>query len=318
MDFLIRFLSRISSRFKWDILYRIIAGLPVKDRRTLVFRLLQEDADQITFERDNTSWTGYTWDESTSWSLFVDGPDAGREIQSLIPWMKSQSRFESGRNIIIEAGANIGITTIPLAQQSECVIAAIEPNPENFSLLQQNIKQNGLEDRVICIQKAVLNKKGPAVMGLQSGASGGAEIQGQNAQFGIEAKGHLVQDRIEVQGDTVMSILADQNIAPHQVAFVWSDIQGSEPDLIQHGDPLWAAGVPLFLEIEPVLLRQRSSIADLITMVESKFHAFIEIQNLIDQGTQAIQIPISRIGMVFDQHDNDHSHTEVLLIPIEP
>lgn len=315
MNFLVQTLARVSSFFNWDILYRICTRLTTKDRRILAMRLLGEDAETITFKRDDIVWTGYAWDKTTSLTLFVHGNDAGREISSLLTWMKSRGRLNSDKPYIIEAGANIGISTIPLARQSDRIVLAIEPCPENFSLLQRNISQNGLDDRIICVQKAILDKKGNAQMALQSGATGGAEIQQQNSSLGLEARGFKKKGVVEVQGDTIMALLNEQQISPNEVGFVWSDIQGSETFLIKRGEPLWSSGVPLYLEIEPISLSTKYSIDGFIKLVEKYFHSYIEIQNLIEKGTRAELNPISGIREIVESYRDSISHADVLLIP---
>jgi hypothetical protein len=51
---------------------------------------------------------------------------------------------------IIDAGANIGLASLYLAQAfRECRILAVEPDPDNFEILIHNVRR--LKDRVVCV-----------------------------------------------------------------------------------------------------------------------------------------------------------------------
>lgn len=56
--------------------------------------------------------------------------------------------------VVVDIGAHIGGTTILCANRGAKVYA-YEPEPENFNLLLENIKINGVEDRIDCFQKGV-------------------------------------------------------------------------------------------------------------------------------------------------------------------
>jgi FkbM family methyltransferase len=62
----------------------------------------------------------------------------------------------SAARTILDVGANVGSFTIWAARRSPGArLVAIEPNPETFSLLEANIRENGLQDRVMAINAAV-------------------------------------------------------------------------------------------------------------------------------------------------------------------
>lgn len=58
---------------------------------------------------------------------------------------------------IVDLGAHIGSFTVPLAKKAgrSGRVLAIEANPDTFRLLESNVIQNGLDDRVTCINAAI-------------------------------------------------------------------------------------------------------------------------------------------------------------------
>lgn len=50
--------------------------------------------------------------------------------------------------VIIDVGANVGAPTLHFAALTDRCIFAVEPAPETFEILQDNIRKNGLEARV--------------------------------------------------------------------------------------------------------------------------------------------------------------------------
>jgi FkbM family methyltransferase len=70
-----------------------------------------------------------------------------------------------GKPIVVDIGAHHGAYAIILgkiAQKRGGKVIAIEPNPESFDVLKDNVRLNNLENTVVCEQIAVLGKSGVA------------------------------------------------------------------------------------------------------------------------------------------------------------
>jgi FkbM family methyltransferase len=62
----------------------------------------------------------------------------------------------NGLRTIVDIGAHVGTFTVWAAVRSpNARILSVEPNPETFRLLQRNIRDNGLEERVVAVNAAV-------------------------------------------------------------------------------------------------------------------------------------------------------------------
>ena len=125
-----------------------------RQRRVRALHLLEGEAERMTFRRGDLQWTTYVKDY-ISRRLFIRGEYQVKEIKALMDWLSGPRGPDAARAIIVDAGANIGTTALPMARMTDKRIIAIEPVPSNFELLQRNVEDNGLADRITCVQMAV-------------------------------------------------------------------------------------------------------------------------------------------------------------------
>ena len=121
-------------------------------------------------------------------------------------------------NVIIDVGANVGALTLHFAALTDLHILAVEPTPETLEILQDNIKRNGLEARVQCIQSAISTEPGHLTLVWnpkpgQVEVMGNGDIQG----FGLVGEEHRP---IEVACLSLDDLIHDQEVPPQQIAFV--------------------------------------------------------------------------------------------------
>jgi FkbM family methyltransferase len=68
---------------------------------------------------------------------------------------------------IVDVGAHVGTFTVWASLRSpRAHILAVEPNPETFAFLERNIRDNGLQDRVIAVNAAVGTEPGTGTLEL--------------------------------------------------------------------------------------------------------------------------------------------------------
>jgi FkbM family methyltransferase len=73
----------------------------------------------------------------------------------------------AGLQTIVDIGAHVGTFTVWAALRSpRARILAVEPNPQTFAFLEQNIRDNGLHDRVIAVNAAVGAESGAGTLEL--------------------------------------------------------------------------------------------------------------------------------------------------------
>jgi FkbM family methyltransferase len=265
-----------------ELAWRASRGLSRAERRALALRLLEDEAEEITFRRDGTRWTAFPWDHMISGLLFVTGGFQVREVEAVLAWMACHGRFAPPGDVIVDVGANIGTSTIPFAQaRPGCRVVAIEPVPDVFAVLRRNVADNGLTGRVTCVEAAIsADGRDRAEMILPAGNGGGGEIRRPDRQPSFAGR-HAVRGVVDVRAAGLADLLRAHGVAPERVAFVWSDSQGSETDVIASGSSLWAAGVPLFTELDPSTWGGRDGVEAFLAVAFRHFAAFIDAETLI-------------------------------------
>ncbi len=325
-------LNKIAYHLNLDLLWRVCRFLPASDGLKLGYGILaseekqdgptfsilldllqRREVEKITFHRNGTVWNAPAWDINITLHLLTDGGYQQPEMKMVIAWLQQHGYF-AGKNTIVDLGANIGTTCIPLAQQTGCKIIAVEPVPENYNLLQENVRQNGLQGEIICVRKAISNEPGVADMVLPDLNCGGAFMKDalREAKFlqGIERRNVM-----SVETDTLMNILQSNKVEPAQIAFVWCDVEGCETSVTATGKPLWSAGIPLFIEVFPGMLERQTELGTFISTMEACFDSFIDRVELVKDTIKTKPRPISEFGALVESLAAKDAGTDVLLIP---
>ena len=71
----------------------------------------------------------------------------------------------SGCATIVDVGANIGLFALWAARELPAArIISLEPFPETFQLLEENVRANSLQARILCVQRALAGQTGERQM----------------------------------------------------------------------------------------------------------------------------------------------------------
>ncbi|MCZ7647059.1 MAG: FkbM family methyltransferase [Planctomycetota bacterium] len=262
----------------------------LKERRRALFRLLEGQAEVITFVRDGVRWTVNLADRGVARRTFVHGDWQAEEIRSLTAWLKAHGYLEAPRTHALDIGANIGSPSLSLARVTGMQVWSIEPAPENFALLERNVKDNGLHERIRCFNLALTASRRTVALSLHESRSGGHKI-------GVSEGGltERFKDSVPVQGMPLDELMAEHGLEPARVAFVWSDCQAGEPDVVATGTRLWAAGAPLYAEVWPKGLEARGDLDGFIGLLRKHFKSMIWGAELEARGARAQAISLDRL-----------------------
>lgn len=270
----------------------------IKNR--LALEVLVRRQREMTFERNGFFWTGPTTCTITR-AIYIDGRHQDSVIPQLQPWILND------RPYIVNVGANIGDTALPLTRVAKHVIA-IEPSPETFRRLEINVQNNGLQDRITCHQVAISTTTGTTAMVLAA-QPGNNEILGEDGKVGFDGQDQRVEI-VNVPTRPLTELLRSSGVTPEQVALVWSDTQGFESQVVLSGTELWAASVPLWVEVWPRGLDCHGGTQQFIDVCTQQFRQFLCAADLAKTPQ-----PIGNLQDVVMEIRDRELNTDILMLP---
>jgi FkbM family methyltransferase len=286
--------------------------------RSILFELLRLHGQWITCERNETLWTLATEDGGISKKIFVKGQYQVKETQQLVRFLKENGHLPPDRPVAIDVGANIGVPSIPLAKSTTLQIVAIEPLPQAFQLLKQNVYQNGLADRIRCVQAAIETESGSVDMVMKGKVYGKSEVRVSEGQQGFGTTNESNQV-VSVKAERLDSILIAEGFGMDQVCLVWSDTQGHEAQVLESGGELWENGVPFYTEVWPYGLEAHNNREKFSALAKQYFTRYILKDELIERGPQVQSTPVAEIDAMMTElrarGTNGAGHTDILLLP---
>jgi N-acetylglucosaminyl-diphospho-decaprenol L-rhamnosyltransferase len=134
--------------------------------------------------------------------------------------------------IAVDAGANVGFWTVPLAQRAAMTggyVIAAEPVPANLERLAENVVRNGVCDHVEIVGAALTETRAPMTM-VRRGDSD-LECSTGNAAVFIDDGGDARLAKLEVPGLPLDDVLEERG-RPH-VDVIKADIEGHEDSFLR-------------------------------------------------------------------------------------
>ena len=193
-------------------------------------------------------------DESIGRTLYCTGQYELDLMSKTMAFLRSIDKCPQSGGVIVDVGANNGVISVGMLYTREFARAiAIEPEPRNFALLERNVDQNGLKDKVICLPYAASYQKGEIQLELSRTNSGDHRVRLKNAPLRSPQKyRESTRDVISVQAERIDDILA---AVPEEItrgiALAWVDVQGFEGHVFMGGERLFSSKIPVVAEIWP-------------------------------------------------------------------
>ncbi len=200
------------------------------------------------------------------------------------------NKFNSS-GTLLDIGANIGVTSIGwlhyrLAQRA----IAIEPEPNNFRLLQQNVRQNHFEAQMILLRLACSDLQSEAEMQLEPRNLGGHYVHQEPFQVSVSAGTRVQTERL----DRLIPTLPPE--FTENLALIWIDAEGYEGKTFVGGEHLFQRDIPVVAEIFPSALhRAGTNRAEFCAILASFWSNF-----WVTQQRQFVRYPISEFGELWD------------------
>jgi FkbM family methyltransferase len=147
-------------------------------------------------------------------------------------------------DIVVDVGAHMGRYTIIASKRvgPNGKVIAIEAHPGNFEMLNRNVRLNGLTN-VMSINYAVYSKETKIKLYLPGGESG-------YAVFNTVALTRTEEKFVEVNANTLDSILQQNGIRPEEVNWIKIDVEGAEFEVLKGAHSILSKSKDIVLLIE--------------------------------------------------------------------
>lgn len=220
------FLCLLGFKQKANLLYRYLYKKNRDYHDNLISSYLNENSEYWIFgdlllKKNNNYWSYYEaihhcedilmsdryYQSKNPIDFFIAGINEG-------PYENKYVQI-SENDVIIDAGANIGIFSLLALKKGAKKIYSFEPNKKTFETLEENIRLNSGENIIEPIQKGLFDKKDSSQF-IESG--GGSRIVG-------------LMESIEGDTTTISLISLDEFVQENnikRVNFIKADIEGSE------------------------------------------------------------------------------------------
>ena len=194
--------------------------------------------------------------------------------------------------VVMDVGGYVGMSSIGFLNFNLFDNAIIfEPNPNSFSLIEKNIKQNNFSDQITAFNVALSNKNSELLMELSHKNFGDHRIR----QEGPVQEGYYHEEvRKIISVDSVAFddfIKKNPQINFKNISMVWMDIQGHEGKFLQGANNfLSSQKIPVVMEFWPYgILRSGTTKNDFLENLVKLFthfyivdNEFTELQNILN------------------------------------
>lgn len=149
-------------------------------------------------------------------------------IENTIAFLQKEGWLKAGtNNTVLDIGANIGMIGIALLRKKFFDKSwEFEPSPYSFRLLEKNVKQNNLEEKIRCFNIALSSENDLFEFELAEGNSGDNRVK-----LTSEKGKRKEQKRktIEINANTFDHFLLEHSeLSSSEIDLIWMDIQGHE------------------------------------------------------------------------------------------
>jgi FkbM family methyltransferase len=181
-------------------------------------------------------------------SVFLKYAQTGRWAESTNAIIAAFFDANGSKGVYLDIGANIGLTTIPIARRPAVTCYAFEPEPENFRNLSINVAANCLHANVKLLQSAVFDRESVLEFELAPNNLGDHRIRLGDGEKGLQ--GEDQRQTIQVPAAPLDAMVGEIE-GPLAIKI---DTQGAEPFVVAGGRRTLAAADLLIMEWSPYLM----------------------------------------------------------------
>jgi FkbM family methyltransferase len=285
-----------------NVLLHGVRALPARAKRTIFAELAKTSDADFGIAGDIARRAGLTGFVAEGDSGVIRG--ALDDEAALAKYARERSWSPNERSLFknlfaeyggtyLDIGANIGLTLIPISQNSHVECYAFEPDPTNFRYLSENVSVNCHAKNVRLLNLALYNKETTVPFEISEGHSG------DNRLSLTESAGQLGEQnrkRILVAAKRLDDVV-DNPVRPIAAKI---DVQGAEPFVIEGGQKNLSQAQLLSLEFWPYsMLRMDGDVDGLITFLTENFQE--GSVSIGDKDEQVSWRPISSVSSLLQK-----------------
>jgi len=217
-------------------------------------------------------------------SIYTKGHYKKDIFEKIILLLKKHKLINNKKDVV-ELGSNIGTHTIYM-HLSNCFehIYCVEADPKNIKLLNTNLAQNNFIENSTVISKAIHD------------FDGNTKLFRSPNEFNLGAQSLLdigkFHKSIDIECNTLNSILINNKIDKHKIGFFWIDLEGIEFNIIKQINSVIDNSIPILTEFSPIIygkkktnefkryIEKKYSYCYLIRSHEEKFIKFCDNERL--------------------------------------
>ena len=198
--------------------------------------------------------------------------------------------FASKNGTLVDIGANIGLTTIPIARGGKVLCHCFEPDPKNFAHLSRNVAANCPSGNVTLHNVALFDRSGLVDFELSTVNMGDHRIHNGSAATGLFSED--ARTIIKVKSSTLDDMLPPESVVGPLAVKI--DTQGAEPFIVSGGLETMRRASLVLSEFWPYGIRRLGATPE--RMIEIWAQSFDEGAVLRGEGEDAPNwIPIANV-----------------------
>ncbi|PSQ02516.1 hypothetical protein BRC94_02170 [Halobacteriales archaeon QS_5_70_17] len=214
------------------------------------YQALQDAADGEYAEREvmGNRLRLDAFDPGVARTLLAYGAHEQRSTDAFAAELRALRDRVDGPVTMLDVGANVGYFTLlaarTLGERSD--IYAVEPEPENLSLLEANVRANGYSGVVDTTRRAIGGSNGPVDLHI-------SDYSNRHAVGAVPEEGAATYTdggRETVEQRTVARFFEERSIDPATVNAARMDVEGYEHAVVDGMRPVLDGDQPLVLHVE--------------------------------------------------------------------